>query len=76
MTATIYEAFIDELRKIAKAWEPGQQGLISAELPKEMSKRKQPVITIHGPKGGVQFTKDVAKAMAANRAGKRVVWGG
>lgn len=73
---SIYEAFVDELKKISKAWEPGQQGLISAELPKEMPKRKQSVISIHGPKGGVQFTKDRAKAMAASRAGKRVIWGG
>lgn len=73
---SIYDAFVDELRKISKAWEPGQQGLISAELPKEMPSKNKPVIAIHGPKGGVQFTKDPAKAMAANRAGKRVVWGG
>jgi hypothetical protein len=73
---SIYSAFVDELKKIGKAWEPGQQGPISAELPKEMPKKKQPVIAIHGPMGGVQFTKDQAKAMAANRAGKRVIWGG
>lgn len=72
---SIYNAFIDELRKIAKAWESGQQGIIPAELPKD-SPQNKPVIAIHGPKGGVQFTKDQSKALSANRAGKRVIWGG
>lgn len=70
----IYEAFVDELRKIG-AWKPGQQGSIPAEIP-EKAKQEKPTITIHGPRGGIQYTKDVSKALQAGRAGRKISWAG
>ena len=88
---SIFESFVSELAKIAKtaispkpvpSWgvdkppAPGQQGAIGHSTVPKPSKSNKPTAVIQGPKGGLKFTKDLTRALAASRSGQKVVWGG
>jgi len=74
---SIYSAFLDEVIKIAEGKpKPGQQGLLGTSTVPDPKKASGQTAAIVGPKGGLNFTKDLGKMLTANRAGKRIMWGG